>query len=295
MRLSLEACEVLDAIDKKGSFAAAAAALYRVPSTVTYTIQKLEEDLGIMIYRREGRRSVLTPAGKVLLEQGRELLKAAQNIVETAKQVDSGWESQITIAIDTIYDIDKLYDVVEAFYQLQTGVEVNIIEEVLAGSWEAIVENRADLVIGGPSPEINTQGIAFEKIGVAEWQFVVAKNHPLSQIQLPLSEEDTKPFHSIMIKDSSKKSPSMTHRIFEKQTVLRVATMEQKISAQVKGLGIGFLPTHRILHHLKTGTLIPLSITKEAALTPLFMGWRKNNKGRAIRWFIDKLRDYRQE
>jgi len=295
VRLSLEACEVLDAIDKKGSFAAAAAALYRVPSTVTYTIQKLEEDLGIMIYRREGRRSVLTPAGKVLLEQGRELLKAAQNIVETAKQVDSGWESQITIAIDTIYDIDKLYDVVEAFYQLQTGVEVNIIEEVLAGSWEAIVENRADLVIGGPSPEINTQGIAFEEIGVAEWQFVVAKNHPLSQIKLPLSEEDTKPFHSIMIKDSSKKSPSMTHRIFEKQTVLRVATMEQKISAQVKGLGIGFLPTHRILNHLKAGTLIPLSITKEAALTPLFMGWRKNNKGRAIRWFIDKLRDYRQE
>ena len=61
-----------------------------------------------MVYRREGRRSILTPAGKVLLEQGRELLKAAQTIVETAKQVDSGWESHINIAIDTIYDIDAV-------------------------------------------------------------------------------------------------------------------------------------------------------------------------------------------
>ena len=45
MKLSLEACEVLDAIDKKGSFAAAAAALYRVPSTVTYTSSKVRRRL----------------------------------------------------------------------------------------------------------------------------------------------------------------------------------------------------------------------------------------------------------
>ena len=59
---------MLDAIDRKGSFAAAAAALYRVPSAVTYTVQKLEDDLGLPVFRREGRRSVLTPAGRVLLD-----------------------------------------------------------------------------------------------------------------------------------------------------------------------------------------------------------------------------------
>jgi DNA-binding transcriptional LysR family regulator len=291
VKLSLEACEVLDAIESKGSFAAAAAALYRVPSTVTYTIQKLEQDLGIIVYRREGRRAVLTPAGKVLLEQGRELLKAAQSIVESAKQVDSGWESQITIALDTIYAIDELYDIVEQFYKLQTGVEVNIIEEVLGGGWDAIAEHRADLVIGAPYPEVNTQGIKFEQIKVADWQFVVAKNHPLLEYEQPLSEQDTKPFHSIIIRDSSKKMPPMTHRLFEQQTVLRVASMEQKIAAQIRGLGVGFLPTHRIDHHLKTGELVPLAIDKEAPITPLFMGWRVNNTGRAIRWFIDKCRD----
>lgn len=290
MKLSLDACEVLDAIDRKGSFAAAAATLYRVPSTITYTVQKLEEDLGIIVYRREGRRAILTPAGKVLLEQGRELLKAAQNIVEVAKQVDRGWESRITIAIDTIYDINELYEVVAEFYKLNTDVEVNIIEEVLGGSWDAIIENRADLVIGAPFPDVNTQGIKFEEIKCADWQFVVGKSHPLLKYKLPLSEEDIKPYHSIVIRDSSKKLPPMRHRIFEKQTVMRVATLEQKITAQVKGLGVGFLPTHRIINQLGVGDLISLPINKDAPVTPLFLGWRTNNKGKATRWFINKLR-----
>lgn len=60
MKLTLDALTVLDAIDRKGSFASAAQALFRVPSTVTYTVQKLEEDLGFAIFKRAGRRSVLT-------------------------------------------------------------------------------------------------------------------------------------------------------------------------------------------------------------------------------------------
>ena len=171
------------------------------------------------------------------------------------------------------------------------GVEVNITEEVLAGSWDAIIESRAELVIGAPYPEINTQGIKFEEINVVDWQFVVGKNHPLLEYKQPLSEDDIKLFHSIVIRDSSKILPPMTHRIFEKQTVLRVATMQQKISAQVRGLGVGFLPTQRIMNQLETGELISHSIAKDAPLTPLFIGWRKNNKGRAIKWFADKFRE----
>ena len=96
-RLTLDALEVLDAIDRKGSFAAAAAALYRVPSAVTYTIHKLEEDLGVILFRKEGRRSVLTSAGKTLRAQGRELLAAVERLVETPRQVSSWWASVIPV------------------------------------------------------------------------------------------------------------------------------------------------------------------------------------------------------
>ena len=45
MRISLDALLVLDSIARNGSFAAAGEELHRVPSAITYTIQKLEQDL----------------------------------------------------------------------------------------------------------------------------------------------------------------------------------------------------------------------------------------------------------
>ena len=74
MKISLDSLEVLDAIDRKGSFAAAAESLFRVPSAITYTVRKLEEDLGVALFNRSGHRAELTEAGIELLREGRLLL-----------------------------------------------------------------------------------------------------------------------------------------------------------------------------------------------------------------------------
>lgn len=150
--ITLEALEVLDAIERKGSFAGAANALYRVPSAISYTVQKLEDDLGVKLFRREGRRSLLTPAGSLLLEQGRELLIAAENLAELTRQVDSGWESTLNIAIDSILEFEPYYKVINDFYQVKPDIEINLHEEVLGGTWEAVLDGRVDLALGAGSP-----------------------------------------------------------------------------------------------------------------------------------------------
>ena len=289
MKLTLEALVVLDAIDKQGSFAGAANALFRVPSTVTYMVQKLEEDLDFVIFRREGRRSVLTPAGEVLLEQGRELLLNAERIVESAHQVNSGWESRLNIAIDTLWDLKSFYPLLIEFHQLNSGVQVNLTEEVMGGSIEAIAQSRADLVIGGPLPVSKIPGVKFEKIMSTHWQFVAAKNHPLSHYKFPLEDDDIKPFPTLVIKDSSKNTPILSHRAFDNKTTVRVATMEQKIQAIIQGVGVGFLPTHKIQHYISSGELVVLAINKPAPVTSQYCSWRTNNKGKAMRWFVDKI------
>ncbi|MDX1654422.1 MAG: LysR family transcriptional regulator, partial [Candidatus Competibacteraceae bacterium] len=99
MRLTLDALAVLDAIDRRGSFAAAAAELTRVPSAITYTIQKLEHDLGVAVFDRSGHRARLTPAGRRLLEEGRQLLRAAGDLERSVKRVATGWETDLCIAV----------------------------------------------------------------------------------------------------------------------------------------------------------------------------------------------------
>jgi DNA-binding transcriptional LysR family regulator len=79
--LTLEAIRVLDAIDRRGSFAAAADELGKVPSALSYTVQKLEDELDAMLFDRSGHRTKFTPAGRMLLERGRVLLEAAEHLV----------------------------------------------------------------------------------------------------------------------------------------------------------------------------------------------------------------------
>jgi DNA-binding transcriptional LysR family regulator len=287
--ITLDALEVLDAIDRKGSFAGAANELFRVPSAISYTVQKLEQDLGVVLFRKEGRKSVLTEAGKVLLEQGREILEATQRLALAAKKTHSGWEPVFNIAIDSILDFDFIYPLIARFYELLPDIEINIFEEVLGGAQEAISSNRADLVIGSGSTSTPNQGIKYQKIRQVEWVFTVAPDHELAQAPLPLSRQQIEQHRFIVVRDSSRNQAPQSHRVFSKRPVLSVPSISEKIHALCSGLGVGFLPAHRIQHLLEQGLLIALPVENEIPAETLHMAWKTTNKGKVLRWFIEQL------
>ena len=285
--ITLDALEVLDAIDKKGSFAAAANALFRVPSAISYTMQKLEQDLDVVLFQKEGRRAVLTPAGKVLLEQGREILQATERLAIATKKTHSGWEPVFTIAIDSILTFDFIYPLLAEFYAILPDIEINLYEEVLGGTHEALTSNRADLVIGvDASP---SSGIKYQKMREIEWLFVVAPNHELTKAEVPLLRQLIEQHRFIVVRDSAKQQAPQTHRVFSKRPVLSVGTMAEKIKAQCLGLGVGFLPAHRIQQELAQGLLIALPVAETIATESLHIAWKSHNKGKVLRWFIKQL------
>src|SRR5690606_5540182 len=115
MTLSLDALRVLDAIARRGSFAAAAQELDRAPSAISYSIQKLEEDTGVLLFDRSGRKARLTAAGELLLNGGRQLLNHADNLGQQARALETGWEHQITVALDVIFPPARLWPLVQRF------------------------------------------------------------------------------------------------------------------------------------------------------------------------------------
>src|SRR5215813_8499917 len=100
--LTLDALRLIDAIARSGSFAQAARALGRVPSAVTYSVRRLEEDLDVLLFDRRGHRARLTPAGAEMLREGRHLLAAADDLVRRVKRVARGWEQEMRIALDGV-------------------------------------------------------------------------------------------------------------------------------------------------------------------------------------------------
>jgi molybdenum-dependent DNA-binding transcriptional regulator ModE len=113
--LTLDALQLLDAIARRGSFAAAAAELGRVPSAITYAVRKLEDDLDVLLFDRRGYRAQLTAAGEELLREGRSLLLAADELTRRVQRVADGWERELRIALDTIIPFERLLPLIDGF------------------------------------------------------------------------------------------------------------------------------------------------------------------------------------
>ncbi len=292
MRLSLDSLQVLDAIDRRGSFAAAAAELHRVPSAITYTIQQLERDLDVLIFDRRGHRAALTPAGHELLNEGRQLLQAAVDLETRIRQVAKGWETELRIAVDTIIGAKRLFPIVERFYTEAgqgTGTRIKISEEVLAGNWDALVCSRADIVIGVNDDVPAGGGFATLMLRQLSFVFVAAPSHPICDEPQPLTEATIHKYRAVSVADSSLNLPPRTVGLLSGQDVLTVPSMPDKVAAHIAGLGVGYLPAHLALPAIRRGQLKSLALASPRPSSALYAAWRPNRTGKALRWFAQQL------
>ncbi|MBC3918194.1 LysR family transcriptional regulator [Undibacterium sp. CY18W] len=295
MNITLEALQILDAIDRKGSFAAAAAALDKVPSAITYSIRKLEEDLDVLLYDRRGHRAKLTIAGEELLFQGRNLLIAAQELENRVKRAASGWEAELRIVIDGIIQFDDMIPLIKEFEQQSCGTRIRISEEILSGVWETMVSGRADLAIGaayyGPDAIRMRGEFQTRLLGSVEWVFAVAPQHPLAQAEGLLTPAILQAHRAIAIGDTGLTLPSMTAGLLSGQDTLTVPTMQAKLVAQLAGLGCGHLPRRLALPYLRSGALVEKKTDATRPPEDNRLVWRSANKGKALMWFLQKLQD----
>lgn len=289
IKLSLESLEVLDAIVRKGSFAAAAESLFRVPSAITYTVRKLEEDLGVALFNRSGHRAELTEAGAELLREGRHLLNAATELESRVKRVASGIETELAIAISDLFNLSALYPVLHAFYAQNFGTRLKILREVYGGSWDALLSGRADISIGAPGEGPPGGGYITQPIGTVEFHYAVAPNHPLAKLAEPLQNQDIMRYRAISAADSSRDSVPRTSGILTGQEVLTVPDMQAKLQAHIAGLGVGYLPKKLAETHVASGELVIKLVAEPKPEISSFLAWRSKG-GKAQQWLLAALR-----
>lgn len=291
MRLTLDSLSVIDAIDRRGSFAAAADELHRVPSAVTYTVSKLEDDLEVVLFDRSGHRAKLTPAGKELLLEGRHLLRAAANLEGRVKRVATGWESELRIAVGDLVNLDAVLELTGLFYQEDNGTRIRIMEEVFGGTWDALASGRADLAIGAPGSGPSGGGFTRHPIGDVKFAFAVTPEHPLAKLPEPLKNSDILSYRAITAADSSRNLPPMTSGLLSGQDVLTVNDMRAKYRAQRMGLGAGFLPISWIQNDVERGNIVVKQVEEQKEEGQVYLAWPTAHKGKALQWFVTHLED----
>jgi len=291
MPLTLDALTVLDAINRNGSFAAAANALHRVPSAISYTIQKLEQDLGVTLFDRRGHRSILTAAGQALLEEGRQLLNNINRIEDHVKRVATGWETHLNIAIDNLLQISPTLSLVDVFYSAcPPTTQIQLSREVLSGSWDALISRRADLIIGASGEGPSGGGYLSHPIGDMEMVFVVAPSHPLATTSEPVKQKDIMAYRAIAVADTSKSLPLRTSGLLTGQQVLTVSDMNSKLEAHCLGLGVGYLPLSYARVAIDNNLLVRKQVEEPHHAGKMHIAWHSDNNGKALQWFIQQLK-----
>jgi DNA-binding transcriptional LysR family regulator len=287
LKLSLDALQIIDAIARRGSFSAAGKELYRVPSTISYTVSKLEDDLGVQLFDRLGPKVTLTAAGAELLREGRYLLKAAGDLERRVRRVASGWETEFAIGVDSILSPAALTDGIEAFYQAADQTRLRIAREALSGTWEALLERRVDLLIGAAGEGPAGGGYTAEPIGKVSFVFAVAPGHALAGAGARLSKADLAPHRAVSVSDSARYLPTRTVGLLFGQDTLTVPDMLTKYQFQLAGLGFGFLPEACARPAIEQGLLIEKEVEEPKPDETFYMAWRSAEKGAALSWWID--------
>ncbi|MDO6443937.1 MULTISPECIES: LysR substrate-binding domain-containing protein [unclassified Marinobacter] len=287
--ITIDALKVLDAIDRNGSFAGAANELFRVPSAISYTVQKLEEDLNVALFDRSGHRAALTPAGLYLLKEGRTLLDAAANLAHSTRQVAQGWETRLRIGFNSLLPAECLFPAIKEFCALGIPVDVQITEEVFAGAWDALQGRRADLIVGADDISKPTGNFTSHMLGRMSFVFAVAPDHPLAQAPEPLSEDDICRFPAAVAADTSRSLPAGHAGIFHRQRTLTGANIDHKIAIQKAGLGVGWLPKPRVKGLLASGQLIEKQVCEPRQAVALQAARHADDKGKALMWFWQRL------
>src|SRR5581483_10451116 len=290
LKISLDGLQILDAIDRRGSIAGAAVELHRVPSTISYSVAKLEDDLGVAAFERAGPRLHLTAAGAELLREGRYLLRAAQDLEQRVRRVATGWETQFSIGLESLLAPSSIADDVRDFYRVADQTRLRISQEVMSGMWEALLDRRVDLLIAAAGEGPSGGGYVAEPMGSIPFVFAVAATHPLAKAREPLGKNALRAHRAVAVGDSALRLAPRTVGLIFGQDTLTVPDIVSKYAFQRDGFGFGYLPEPYVRPAIDAGLMVEKQVEERRPTENLYLAWRSNEEGAALQWWLKRLR-----
>ena len=229
--------------------------LHKSQSALTYAVQKLESQLGVKAFAIEGRKAVLTPTGQFLYRRARALLDDAGSTELAARALSAGWEAEIRLAVEILFPTWLLLRCLDRFGAESPHTRIEVVESVLGGTGEALLQGQADLAISPRVPPgfLGDPLMRFRAIPVAH------PAHPLHQLQRKLTLQDLRAHRHLVVRESGSRRDTRALSV-EVDQRWTVSSMSTSIQAATMGYGFAWFPEEKIRDELSAGTLKPLPL-----------------------------------
>jgi DNA-binding transcriptional LysR family regulator len=199
---------------------------------------------------------VLTAHGKTLLKRARPLLRDLDTLEKLARTLKQGWEAELKLVVDVAFPRERLLNIVAELQQLCPTTELQVSDAVLSGAEEAIVDERADVVVTSRIPA----DYLGELLLNISFTAVASPNHPLFDLARPLNAEDLVRHVQVVVRDSGTKHPRDEGWLGAERRCT-VTSMEASLATVKAGLGYAWLPEHLTAEAVQQGSLrlLPLA------------------------------------
>lgn len=249
--ITLKQWKMLHAIVDHGSFAEAAEKLHISQSAISYTVSKLQSQLGIPLLQINGRKAELTPAGRELLERSRHLIRDAIEIELFAEKLRQGWGSEIRLAATQSFPTHILLSALREFARMGNNTRISVTELEAQKAEEALCERTVDLAITSRVP-FGFHGSPLIEI---EHMLVAHPSSALFKLGREIFPRDLENYIELVIGDERSNAQQDENQQRGLTQKWHVSSFDTVLSTLCESIGYAWLPKHRIALYLKSGQL----------------------------------------
>ncbi|TCN41629.1 DNA-binding transcriptional LysR family regulator [Kribbella orskensis] len=239
------------------SFTAAAAELHLAQSTVTVQIRTLEKELGTRLFDRLARGTVITEAGRRLLDQAEGVLDAELRL-RTAAATAGPPCGRVVVGAGETLCAARLPGVIADLRRIHPDVEVDLEAAGTSAAVEGLRTGRLDIALL-LEERANFPDIVAERIAHEELVLVCAPEHPLARRDKPASWGELAREAFFLHEQGCSYSDRLARDLLSvpgaRTRLTRFGSIEATRSCVAAGLGLTLLPRATVESLLREGRL----------------------------------------
>jgi len=274
VNVTLRQLKVFEAVARHSSYTRAAEELHLSQPAVSMQIKQLEDNIGIPLFERLGKKIYLTEAGKELYGYSSSIsrqLDEVDEILESMKGISRG-RLRISVASTANYFATQL---LAEFAKIHEGITVALDVTNRAGLLTQLANNETDLVImGQPPKELDLMTEAFMDNPLV---VIAPQDHPLAQkkkVPFERLQEET-----FVVREQGSGTRIAMERYFADRGARLTTSMEMTSNVAIKqaveaGLGLGIVSIHTLELEIETKRLAIL----DASAFPILRHWYVVNR-----------------
>ena len=228
---------------REGSFLKAARALGLAQPTVTLHVQELEQELGLELFDRRGRRRPLTRAGELFAERALPILEGIDALTESMAEIRDARGGRLHIGSIEPAASERITPILASLRRERPALQVRLEVSGTAGVCRAVANGDVD--VGICSPPLAGLDLRFEPLFSQELVLLIPSRHPLARSRsLRASDLEGQP---LLATEPGCSYRGAVEAAFQKRAVhprwaLETGSMETLKAAVRQGLGIALLP-----------------------------------------------------